>query len=230
MNIFLKVILVSGFFVLLTNVAVDSASAATVVDAQPFTIAERGPNHRVWEKVALVTDDAGNTSTVTNSYTELATGVHRLDAATGQWVDSVPQFELFEGGVVARQTQHKVILAPNPNTPNAVDLLMSDNGRLVSHVVGLIYFDRASGKSVTLAVIKDAQGILQPGNQEVIFPDAFDGPFRASLRYRLSLAGLEQDVILEEQPAEPETFGLSSKSTARLNAPIECKFVNFLEE
>jgi hypothetical protein len=56
-------------------------------------VSERGPHHRVWQKVTSITDEQGNTITETNqAYVELATGLHYQNAR-GQWVESKEEFE-----------------------------------------------------------------------------------------------------------------------------------------
>jgi hypothetical protein len=191
---------------------VDVGSDILVSRSAPI-VAERGPHHRIWQTATVTVDEDGLLSTNLNSYTELATGLHFWDADLDQWLDSVAAFEIFPNGAVAQSTQHKLILAPNPNTADAVDLLMADGQRLVSHCLGLSYFDAASGQSVLIAQIKDARGVLAPGNNNVVvYQDVFSD-FAADLRYKLTLAGMEQDVILVEQPPRPESFGLDSETT-----------------
>ena len=73
---------------------------------------------------------------------------------------------------MARRGQHQVILAPNINSTNAVDLQMPDGQGLKSRPLGLVFHDTASGKSVLIAELKDCAGqLLSP--DVVIYPDAF---------------------------------------------------------
>ena len=90
-----------------------------------------------------------------------------------------------------------------------VDAVLPDGQRLQSRPLGLGYFDRATGKSVTMAEVKESRGQLLPSNSEVLYPDAFEG-VSADLKYVLSKSGWEQFVILREQPPAPEKFGLDS--------------------
>ncbi|MBI3414348.1 MAG: hypothetical protein HY043_03350, partial [Verrucomicrobia bacterium] len=139
---------------------------------------------------------------------------------------SDPTFDLIPGAATATRLQHSVTLLGNPNQKGAVRLTlpqepgMPDGPQvMVSHVVGLNYYDAASGQSVMFASVQDAQGQLLPGGREVIFTDAFKG-VKADLRYTLSIGGLEQDIILNENPPAPETFGLAS-ATTRLEVATE---------
>ncbi|MCU0785919.1 MAG: hypothetical protein MUF81_18115, partial [Verrucomicrobia bacterium] len=175
-------------------------------------MAERGAHHRTWNKVVTRQDDQGRTVMQTNTaYMELTTGLHYLDPKTGQWNETQELIESYPGGAIARHGAHKVIFANNLNAAGAIDLEMPDGRRMQSHVLGLGYFDSASGQSVLFAEVKDCQGQLVSRNQ-IIYPDAFTD-FRASVRLTYSKAGLEQDVILEERPPRPEEYGLSSATT-----------------
>jgi hypothetical protein len=88
---------------------------------------------------------------------------------------------------------------------------MADGKELRSHVLGLAYYDTASGKSVLIAELKDCQGEILGSNQ-VVYADAFNG-VSADVRFRYTRAGMEQDVILRKQPPAPEAFGLASSSS-----------------
>lgn len=174
-----------------------------------FQIINQGANHRVWQRVFSETDATGRTVMQTNSYTELASGLNYWK--DGQWVGSKEEIEVYPGGAVARQGQHQVIFARNLATAGAIDMQTPDGKRLQSHVIGLSYFDVASGKSVLIAQVKESIGEILPPNQ-VLYPDGFTD-FKADVRYTYTKAGFEQDVILRERPPLPEDYGLDSKTT-----------------
>ena len=156
-------------------------------------VTERGPNHRVWTKSAVVAGPDGRTRTNTTSVTEIANGLHYLK--DGQWVESREQFQLIPGAAVANEARHQVQLAHNINSAGAIQLLTPDGRRLRSHILGLSYTDAASGKSTMFATIKDSIGELAAQNQ-VVYRDAFTD-VKADVRYTFTKAGLEQDVIPE---------------------------------
>src|SRR5713226_4266174 len=97
---------------------------AKLADAPSFSIAERGPHHRLW------TNSAGGT------YTELANGLHYLDP-NGNWVESSEEIQIVNGVAFARQGQHQVTFAASPADVPAIDLRMPDGGRLQSRVAGI---------------------------------------------------------------------------------------------
>jgi hypothetical protein len=174
-----------------------------------YTVTERGPHHRVWSCVTWHTNAPGAGEAQTNSYTELATGLHFFQ--DGQWVESREEIAVVAEGAVARAGQHKVNFAANLATAGAVDLELPDGQRLRSHVPGLSYFDASSGKSVVIAEVRETAGELQPPNV-LLFPNAFTD-LKADVRYTYTRAGLEQDVILRERPPRPEVYGLNPATT-----------------
>src|SRR6185437_14569669 len=76
---------------------------------------------------------------------------------------------------------------------------------------GLCYLDQASGQSVFIAQVTNSIGQLISSNQ-VWYDNAFTG-VKAGVRYTYKREGFEQDVILEEQPPTPESYGLNPSTT-----------------
>src|SRR5439155_18776475 len=203
----------------LSQAQVSNTPIASPVPDTPHVVVESGPHHRVWQRV--VSDGLGRF--LTNSFTELATGLNYLNPSTGTWETSLPQFQITKDGyALADKSQIKLIVSANLNTAMAVDL-QSPEHRFQNRVLGLSYFDPVSSNSVLLAEVKDCVGQLVAPNQ-IVWPDAFTD-FRADYRLTLSRDGVEADVILREQPPSPELFGLSAQTaqlqvmTEFLNAP-----------
>lgn len=200
-----------------------------------YAITEAGPHQRRWSRVTQVQMPDSSSRAVTNSYLELATGLNRLNT-NGKWVPAQASFEIINGAAVARNTAHHVILT-SPTDPLPVDLLTPDGQRLSSRVLGLSYYSAASGKSVMIAQVKAAQGTLVATNQ-VLYEDCFDGGFQVDLRYTLTLAGLEQDVLIREAPPSPAEVGLQAADgdlrlevlTEFLQAPQPAAQVNILRQ
>jgi hypothetical protein len=172
---------------------------------------ERGPHHAKYERVIEEVGPHGEVrQRVEPGYVELASGLHYWE--DGEWKPTEETIEVFAGGAIARKGPHKVIFAHNLATLGAIDLETPDGLRLRSHVLGLVYQDAATGRSVIVAEVKDATGEVLPPNQ-VIYRDAFKG-VRADVRYTYTKAGFEQDIILREKlPHAPEDYGLSSRTT-----------------
>lgn len=173
---------------------------------------EAGPNQRLWQKVVSMTNSLGQMITRTNqAYIEVATGLNYWDPVVGQWMESKEEIESFPNGAAAIHGQHQVIFANNLNTSVAIDMQTPDGKRLQSHILGLSYFDTASGSNVWIAQITNCQGVILPPNQ-VLYRNAFTD-FKADVLYSYTKSGFEQDIVLEERPPLPETFGLNSASS-----------------
>ncbi len=186
---------------------------ATKASTPPIRlVGDQGANHRNWLKIVQTTDVRGRAVLHTNlAYVEVASGLNYKDPATGKWAPSKEEIEGYPGGAIAQYGQHKVIFANNLNTAGAIDLQMPGGQEMKSEILGLSYYDTASGKSVLIAQVKDCQGQIVHGNQ-VVYSDVLKG-VQATVRYTYTKAGLEQDVIMLAQPPLPEAFGLSSTSS-----------------
>lgn len=161
-------------------------------------VIESGPDHRVWERRAAQDPGYDGGAASSSRFVELATGLNRFDGQSRKWVAARPEFEVTRGGeFVARQTQHQVILAPTVNVTGAVDLLTPDGVRLRSTIVGLAAVDAVSGRSVMLAEVRPSRG-QRVSPSEVAYPDAFDS-LVMDVRYRLTLDGFEQDVVMRRR-------------------------------
>jgi hypothetical protein len=185
---------------------------ADPVKVKGQTVLERGPHHRVVQTVTPQAQADGTASYTTNSYHELATGMHFIDQ-NGNWAETQELIEVAADGseAFAKQGPSKAIFAANVNSIPCVDMLTSDSKRLQSHVLGLAYYDAATGKSVMIAETKDAIGEVVPPNQ-ILYQDAMTD-FACDIRYSYKKCGLEQDIILRQQPPPPQTYGLNPAST-----------------
>jgi hypothetical protein len=180
----------------------------------PAQVVERGPHHRVWQRVERQSLPDGRTIERVRSFTELGNGLHYLK--DGQWVESKEVFELFQDGAIARQGPHQVILAPNLNSPAAMDVLAADGQRYQSVILGIGLFDSATGAAELIAETKDSIGLLV-ANNEVVYQDAFDG-IAADVRYTYRKSGIEQDVIIRQGFTLPAQF---NAETTRLEVWTE---------
>ncbi len=178
--------------------------------ASGYTIVERGPDYRVLERTRWETNGAGHVVARTNRFTELATGMHVRRGA--DWVAASADIALTSEGAAATNRAHPVAFAPNLNRVGAVDLTLPDGRRLRSRIVGLSYYDSASGETVMLGRVRDTVGLLYPPNQ-VIYTNAFDGAVTADVQLVCSLAGFEQNLVLRSQPPAPADLGLRAETT-----------------
>ena len=199
------------------------ASQGTSQTALPpdtaYAVVERGANHRVWEKTSYEPGINGVAVPKKHRYTELATGMHYQQ--NGQWVESKEVIEPYATGAVARQGQYHVIFANNLNSYAAIDQQTPDGKRIRSNILGLEYYDTATGKNALIAEVQDSSGQLVAANQ-VLYHNAFHG-FTADVLYTYKRGSFEQDVILREQPPTPESYGLNPATTV---LEVLTEFVN----
>jgi len=94
-------------------------------------IKEVGAHHRVWQTVRY--DQNGRA--VTNSYTEIATGLSFLSG--GKYLETREQFQVTpDGHAIATNGPHNLILASDINSGGSVDFLTPNGKRLVSNPMG----------------------------------------------------------------------------------------------
>lgn len=85
---------------------ISPANSSTITQLR-YEIGERGPHHRVWNKIIITTNELGEMESATNiAYVELATGLHY--SQNGQWRDTEEAFTLVPGWALARKGPHKV--------------------------------------------------------------------------------------------------------------------------
>ena len=179
-------------------------------DGRLWRIKGRDAHEARWEQMVVVTNPTTRTVQMrTNAFAVLAAGLHYSQG--GQWLESRDEIEIVDGGAVARHGAHRVAFDANINRAGAIDFLTPEGHRLRSHVLGIAYSDAASGKSILVGGIRDSIGLVN-GNQ-VSYPDALDGTFRADVRYTYSISGFEQDIVLMEQPPSPSEYGLDPRTT-----------------
>jgi hypothetical protein len=178
--------------------AADAASIETTI------VLERGPHSQVVQTVSPAVDDQGKAVSVTNTFTQLQTGLNRWSEAEGGWVPASEQIERVNGTLVGRQTQHQVIFADRADaTDGTIDLLMVSGARFRVRPAGIAYTefkDGQPGKSVFVAELQNTSAELT-ASTEVTYVAALGS---ADLRYDLSLAGLEQNVVFRLRPPRPQ--------------------------
>jgi len=233
-NLFYGVILCTVAINSFAQTAPSQGATAEAPQDTPFTIVQRDGNANVWQRTTYEQMPSGEWIPHLHTFQETATGLNFRNSDTGQWEASSEQIEIVQGGAVARHGQHKVIFAADLATFGAIDMETPDGQRLQSHMLGLCYFDRASGQSVFIAQVTNSIGQLISSNQ-VWYDNAFTG-VKAGVRYSYTREGFEQDVILEEQPPSPESYGLNSSTTVLqaytefISPPAPVVSMNFLSE
>jgi RHS repeat-associated protein len=173
----------------------------------PYVVVSKGANQQVWQKTTYETLPSGQMVPHIHQYTELATGLHYWN--NGQWVDSEEEIGILPNGTAAATNGQHQIYFPGDIYEGVIELVTPDGKYLRARPLGLSYDDGTN--TVLIAELTNSVGYLVGSNQ-VIYPDAFTG-VEADLRYTYTKAGVEQDIILREQPPMPESFGLNPQTT-----------------
>src|SRR5262249_36175878 len=157
------------------------------------------------------------------SYTELQTGLAR--PVPGGWVETSDGIKITATGAVATNAFHVVGFLGAADVPGAVDVTKPDGQHLTCNILGLSYLDTARRKSVLIAEPQTSQGELLASGKEVLYPDTFTD-FEVDALYLNSRAGVEQLIVLRQQPPSPTEWGLDPATTVLqvitefINAPV----------
>lgn len=194
--------------------AITACSLRAQVSSGPYAIVSRTANSRVWQNVTCITNSfSGGIRYLTNSYTELCTGIcYQTNQTNGQWLDSTEVIEPIAGGAQAVHGPHRVKWATTAVTPDGtVDVKAPDGKEFTSSIVGIAYCDLTTGSNTTIATVKDCNGSIVGANR-ILYADAFSN-LTADISYQYNKAGLSQNVVLRQSPPAPDQYGMSDKTT-----------------
>jgi len=179
----------------------------TVPAPTPYTIVNQDANSQVWQRQVYEAGPNGQTVTHIQQYQEIASGLNYKDA-NSNWQPAKEEIDIQPDGTAAStQGQHKVYF-PIDISNGRIILTTPDGLQVSSEPLELSYWDGTN--TVVLAELTNSVGVLV-GNNEVVYPNAFAG-LKADLKYVYTRAGLEQDVILRQQPLTPEYYNLNPAS------------------
>ena len=189
--------------------ALGGAGLAQSPADEGYAVAARGPDDRVWTRLAWETNSAGLGVLTTNSFIEVSTGVSYWD---GGWKDSQDLIELMPDGTAAAvHGSLKAYFSANLNTRGAIRLVTRADRTFETEPIGLFYYDSASGKEVRLASLRDCPAQLLPPNQ-IVWKGIFDS-IDADLRVTYTKAAVETLLILGQRPKPPSFYGLNPATT-----------------
>ena len=211
---FVMLIFAGSFGVFADAVIPANSASPSFVEVAPFSVTASGPNHRIWKQVMAQTNANGKIIYHTNAFTELASGLNHL--VGNQWVPSSENIQITPDGGEATNGQHSVHFSANINSTGCIDLVTPRGVHLRSTVLGLGYFDSASGQSVVLAQLHDSIGQLLQTSNQVIYAGALadlETNFQADVKYTHKKSGFEQDIVLRSQPPSPASLGLNPDTT-----------------
>jgi hypothetical protein len=203
------VLLAIGSVGLQAQTLTTAASQGNVPAPTDYQIVQQDGNSRVWQREIYEQEPNGQIVARPHKFTELATGLNYKDLSTGQWQPSKEEIDIQPDGTLsATQGQHQVYF-PGNIYGGEIELVTPDGVQLHSCPVALSYDDGAN--TVLIGVLTNSIGQLVGSNQ-VIYTNAFVG-LDADLIYSYTRSGLEQDVVLREQPPTPASLGLNPDTT-----------------
>ncbi len=163
----------------------------------------------------------------TNEVTLVGNGLNYQDT-NGAWIQSIPVVQSFPNAIVCTGATYRVILATNLNSSGSVDLELpadpatGNRDRMVSHPIGLAFYDPDSGATVLLAALKDCAG--QIVSNQVIFADAFahSNGIQASVTYTYGVGHFHQDITLTTRPSvTPADFSMGPDARLEMLTEFE---------
>jgi hypothetical protein len=187
----------------------DPANNVNLPSPTPYSVVSRDGNSALWQQQTYQQGPKGTIVTNTHQYTEIGTGLNHL--VNGQYVPSAEDIEISPDGSSASATngQHQVYF-PGDIYNGEIKLVTPDGQTLESQPIGLAYFDGTN--SVLVATVTNSTGAILPSGNQVIYSNAFAG-LNADLFYTYTKAGMEQNVVLRQQPPDPLSLGLNPATT-----------------
>lgn len=177
-----------------------------------YDIIERGPHHRVIKRLTIETNIVNNHTVIrtnSHSYIDMETGMHRKNSK-GEFVEASDGIAPAPGGAATTNSAHEVFFEANANSETALRVTMPDGKTILkSHVAGLRYFEKETGKNAIIAELADSVGQIVSAN-EVLYTNALIGDCTADIHYHNTKAGIEQDIILRSQPPDPAAYAMSN--------------------
>lgn len=171
----------------------------------PYTVIERGPHHRVVERRVQRRAADGRAVETRQLSTELASSMHYFE--NDQWKESRGLIEPLPDGAAAQFGPHKVRFKADLSGPDSVVITAPDGELFKPVILGVAYADPDTGRSVLFAEARSAMGQIVGANQ-VMYPDCFAG-CAGDVRFTCTRMGVEQDVILREDPPDPALYGFA---------------------
>ena len=201
------VLLAGGSIGLRAQTPTTAASQGNVPAPTDYQIVQQDGNSRVWQREIYEQGPNGQIIARPHQFTELATGLNHL--VNGQFIPSTEEIDILSDGTAAATNGQHQVFWPADILEGEIQLVTADGKLIKSQPVGLGYDDGSN--TVLIAVLTNSIGQLVGSNQ-VIYTNAFAG-LNADLIYSYTRSGLEQDVVLREQPPTPASLGLNPDTT-----------------
>jgi len=165
-----------------------------------------------WTRTEFITNKfTGKVRSQLHRFVELGDGLNYLNE-DHTWQRSTDTIEIMtNGGAAALRGPTKVYFPPTLRDP--IILTTRSNIVLKLRPAGVYYTDYASGESVLLGPVWEADGELVPPNQ-VVYHAAIKEGLKCDIRLTYTKGGFESDLVILERPhASPEIFKMDAETT-----------------
>jgi hypothetical protein len=197
------------FFVLFgTIVVISRGQTASVPPPTPYTIVSRSMSERVWQRFVYELSPSGQAVPRTQKYTELSDGICYY--RDGKWFDSQDAISILPDGSACATNGPTQAFFPIDLADGKITLVSPEGLQITEQPAALCYDDGSN--TVILAVLTNSVGQLVAPNK-AIYTNALFG-LNADILYTYRNGGLEQDVILHEQPPNPRSLNLNPQTTS----------------
>jgi hypothetical protein len=176
-----------------------------------YAVVARAADSRQWAKIVASTDSAGEATFQTNiSYTEVGANLCVRDAL-GRWSDASSALASVADGASSVNSPMAAHFAGNANAAGGTVRFRAADGKVfVCKVYGITFYSPELNTNILVASLQDCQGQLV-GSNHIYYPNAFNG-LNADLWFSYSPSGIDQDIVIHENPPSPSAYGLNPQT------------------
>jgi hypothetical protein len=194
-----------GIYALLsTAILTGSAQTVTVPAPTAYSAVNQALNSRMWQRIVYEQLPSGKTVPHVQRFEEAATGLNFINSA-GQLEPSKVEVDVMPDGTLCSTNGQHSVFWPDDIGTGVIKVIEPGGTELDSAPLCLSYWDGTN--SIVVSVVTNATATLVSSNQ-VMYQNALGAG--ASLLYSYTKAGLEQDVVLEQQLPAPQGLNLNT--------------------
>ena len=181
-----------------------SGSQPSGLQAQPLDF----NSTQITAPTYAVSESTGVVSTNWHRYLKVGNGLNFVDG-NGSLQPSQDRIDLqSDGSAAATYGRTKAYFSANLNTFGATTIVSTSNRVFQTHLLGLYFYDATSGNRALISGMQDCAAELVSPNQ-LVYKNGFQS-IHADVRMTYTHGATESDVIMLEEPASPDAYGLSS--------------------
>jgi hypothetical protein len=176
--------------------------------AGTFSVVDRGPDHRVFERTEFSTNKLGHITEIKHAFTQLGTGMHFL--RNGQYQETREEILMQPDGNGAAATNGpNQLFLPADIYQGVIKIIGPDGQTQRSRPMGIAYVQ--GSQSVLISSLTNSIGQILANNNQVLYTNSFTD-FECDLLVTYRQRGIECDLIIRGKPPSPTEFGLDPNS------------------